>query len=394
MKYCPRQIEKTVKDYLKIFPAVSLTGPRQSGKSTMLQEMLGGKYTYVTFDDPLTVEFLAHDPQGFMNKYANKVIFDEAQKVPLLFHYLKIAIDNDRHNYGKYILTGSSQFSLVKQITETLAGRIGSLSLLPFQMEELPQHYRSQQILKGSYPELTHLKYQHSEEWYGAYVNHYVERDVRNIANVGNLRDFQRLIQLLAARTSQELNVSSLSKEIGVTVRTLQNWISVLEASYIIFLVPSYHKNLGKRIIKRPKLYFYDTGLVCYFTGIRNEDVLRQGPLDGPIFENFVVAELKKWIRHHGLKNQMSYFRSNLGIEVDLILEDGSQQYTQLIEIKSSETPKVGMFKHLQKVAELEKDKSGSVGDILNVLIYRGQTIPDFREGCACLNYREMNNLF
>src|SRR3989338_1977209 len=237
MKYIPRHIEKPLREYLKIFPAVSLTGPRQSGKSTMLHEMFENQYTYVSFDDPLTLDFLSQDPKGFMKQYGNRVIFDEAQKAPLLFNYLKIAIDEDRHNYGKFILTGSSQFSLIRQITETLAGRIGALSLLPFHMNELPQQWRKEQMLKGSYPELVHLKYTNTTQWYGAYVNHYIERDVRSIANVGNLSDFQRLIKLLAARVSQELNVSSLANDIGVTVRTIQNWISILEASYIIFLI-------------------------------------------------------------------------------------------------------------------------------------------------------------
>jgi len=387
MRYIPRHSEEFLKEYLKIFPAVSLTGPRQSGKSTMLREMFKDQYTYISFDDPLTLDFLSQDPKGFMKKYSNRIIFDEAQKAPLLFNYLKIAIDEDRHNYGKFILTGSSQFSLIKQITETLAGRIGALSLLPFHMNELPRRWRKEQILKGSYPELVHLKYENTTQWYGAYVNHYIERDVRSIANIGNLRDFQRLIKLLAARVSQELNVSSLANDIGVTVKTIQHWISILEAGYIVFLIPSYHKNLGKRIVKRPKLYFYDTGLVCYFTGIEEEDVLRKGPLDGPVFENYVVAEIKKWIMHHGLKDQLFYFRTNLGVEIDLIIENLSKNILQLIEIKSTETAKQEMFQNIFKVKELEKQDQKRKKHIKNLLIYRGDTVKEFREGCGCINF-------
>jgi len=393
MKYITRHIEKTLRKYLKIFPSVSLTGPRQSGKSTTLQEMFKGKYTYISFDDPLVVEFFTQDPKGFMRKYKNKVIFDEAQKAPLLFDYLKIAIDQDRHNYGKFILTGSSQFTLVKQITETLAGRIGSLSLLPFHMYELPKRWRKHQILKGSYPELVHLKYNNTSQWYGAYINHYIERDVRNLANVGNLRDFQRLVKLLAARVSQELNFSSLAKEIGVTVRTVQNWISILEASYIIFLIPAYHKNLGKRLVKRPKLYFYDTGLVCYFTGIESEVVLRKGPLDGPIFENYIVAEIQKWILHHGLKDQLFYFRTNLGIEVDLIIENLTKNILRLIEIKSTETPRPEMFSHILKVRKLDGRNQKRRKQNDNLLIYRGGTVLDYREGCQCINYLDLDSM-
>lgn len=394
MQYIPRHIEKTLREYLKIFPAVSLTGPRQSGKSTTLQEMFGDKYVYVTFDDPLTVDYLAQDPKGFMKKYGNKVIFDEAQKAPLLFDYLKMAVDQDRHNYGNFIVTGSSQFTLIKQIAETLAGRIGSLSLLPFHLYELPEKWRKDQMLKGSYPELVHLKYENTHQWYGAYINHYIERDVRSISNVGNLSDFQRLVKLLAARVSQELNMAALANDIGVTVRTVQNWISILEASYIIFLVPSYHKNLGKRLVKRPKVYFYDTGLVCYFTGIEEEAVLRKGPLDGPVFENYIVAEIKKWILHHGLKDQLFYFRTNLGIEVDLMIENLTENIIRLVEIKSTETPKPEMFKNLLKVEELESQNQRRKMQMRGILIYRGETIPDYREGCQCFNYFDMDKVF
>ena len=392
MKYIPRHIEKSLREYLKIFPAVSLTGPRQSGKSTMLREIYKDQYTYISFDDPLTLDFLSQDPKGFMKKYSNRIIFDEAQKAPLLFNYLKIAIDEDRHNYGKFILTGSSQFSLIKQITETLAGRIGPLSLLPFHMNELPQQWRREQLLKGSYPELVHLKYENTTQWYGAYINNYIERDVRGIANVGNLSDFQRLVKLLAARVSQELNVSSLANDIGVTVRTIQNWISILEASYVIFLLPSYHKNLGKRIVKRPKLYFYDTGLVCYFTGIEEESVLRKGPLDGPIFENYVIAEIKKWIMHHGLKEQLFYFRTNLGIEVDLIIDDPAKNILRLVEIKSTETARPEMFQNILKVRELESKDQKRKKQIIGLLIYRGDTVKEFREGCGCIHYFDCFN--
>lgn len=392
MNYVSRQIETCLRDYLKIFPAVSLTGPRQSGKSTLLRQIFSDHYHYVSFDDPLLLEFLTQDPKGFMNKYHDRVVFDEAQKAPLLFNYLKIAIDEDRHNYGRFILTGSSQFSLVKQITESLAGRIGPLSLLPFQMNELPEIWRASQLLKGSYPELIHLNYENTSQWYGAYINNYIERDVRNLANVGNLSDFQRLMKLLAARVSQELNLSSLASDIGVTVRTIQNWISILEASYIVFLIPAYHKNLGKRIVKRPKLYFFDTGLACYFTGIDSEDVLRKGPLDGAIFENYIVAEIKKWIMHHSLPDQLFYFRTNLGIEVDLIIENLHGQSLRFIEIKSTATAKPEMFRNMLKVRELDPGMTGNKKVSQNLLIYRGDSVDAFRDGCACIHYLDCFN--
>jgi len=390
MQYIVRVVEGSIKRYLKIFPAVAVTGPRQSGKSTTLKQIFIPRYEYVSFDDPLVCDFLADDPEGFMKKYSNRVIFDEAQKVPQIFHYLKMAIDRDRQNYGKYILTGSSQFTLLKQITESLAGRVGSVSLLPFQRGEIPHPLKAQQMLMGSYPELIGRKYKFSQEWFGAYINHYIERDVRSLYNIGNLRDFQRLVMLLAARASQELNMSALAGEIGVNVKTVQNWISVLEASYIIFLVPSYHANFGKRIVKRPKVYFYDTGLVCYLTGIDNEKVLRKGPMDGPVFENYVVSEIRKFIAHHGLETAMYYFRSNLGIEVDLILERKAKQRVDFIEIKSGQTPKQEMVKSMANIINLKKKHQRQRG----YLIYRGRDIKDFRDGIHCLNYKNPEDIF
>lgn len=375
MKYFPRIIEKTIKDYLAIFPAVGITGPRQSGKSTTLQKVFGHQYRYVTFDDPMVVSFFENDPRGFMEKYENKVIFDEVQKSPEIFHYLKLAIDRDRQNTGKFIITGSSQFSFVKHITESLAGRIGLLSLLPFQREEITKNLQSKQILKGSYPELASRKYIKTKEWYAAYVNNYIERDVRSLHNVGNLRDFQRLVNLLAARTAQELNMSVLANDLGVSVKTIQQWISILEASYIIFLLPSYHKNLGKRIVKRPKLYFYDTGLICYLTGIQDENILFQGPMDGPIFENYVIAEVKKMILHKNLDIQPFYFRSNLGLESDLILEDKEKRTIKFIEIKAGKTAKYAMIKNLKKLIALEQQSKHIVEvKVTGHLVYKGET--------------------
>ncbi len=392
MKYIPRLIEREIKRYLKIFPAVAITGPRQSGKSTTLQKIFGNKYQYISFDDPILIDFFLNDPKGFLNQYSDKIIFDEIQKVPSLFDYLKIEIDQDRKKYGKFILTGSSQFTLVKQITESLAGRIGALSLLPFQRDEVPEKLKPLQILKGSYPELISRNYNHSKEWFGAYVNYYIERDVRSLHNVGNLRDFQRLIMLLAARTSQELNMSALAAEIGVNVKTVQNWISILEASYIIFLIPPFHKNFGKRIVKRPKVYFYDTGLVCFLTGINSLDILKKGPLDGPVFENYIISEIKKHVIHTASNSHMYYFRSNLGVEVDLILENHDKSTISFVEIKSGQTAKYEMIKNMRTL--MDKEKTNSSFKTKGYLIYRGKESAGFSKDIQCLNHTDLNLLF
>ncbi len=372
MDYIERTIEKTIRKYLGIFSSVAITGPRQSGKSTMLKERFVPEYRYVTFDNPLEIEHLESDPNGFIKKYNNKVIFDEIQKAPELFNYLKIEIDNDRDNYGKFIITGSSQFSIIHNITETLAGRIGSLSLLPFQCSEIPEGLREKQVLFGSYPEIVKRCYKDHSDWYGAYIYNYIERDVRSLANIGNLRDFQRLISLLAARCAQELNMSELASDIGVSVKTVRSWISILEASYIIFLPGPYYKNLGKRIVKRPKIYFFDTGIVCYLTGTSSKELLEKGPMAGPVFENYVISEVKKSILHNGSNADIFYFRSNLGLEVDLIVLNRDTQELLFTEIKNTHTARIRMIDPLRKIIDLEKKSEHLTPlTITGTLVYR-----------------------
>ncbi|MFC1808275.1 ATP-binding protein [Candidatus Omnitrophota bacterium] len=386
MKYLLRQIEQATKKYLSIFPVVAITGPRQSGKSTMLKKAFGEKYNYLTFDDPIIVERFVADPKGFIEEYSDKIIFDEVQRVPELFHYLKMEVDNDRENYGKFILTGSSQFEFLKNITETLAGRIGMLTLLPFQSQEIPKKLQGRQILSGSYPELINRNYKGAREWYASYLRNYLERDVRSLANIGNMRDFQRLISLLAARTSQPLNLSTLAKEIGISVKTVQSWISVLQASYIIFLLPSYHHNLGKRIIKRPKLYFYDTGLVSYLTGIRDIEMLEKGPLQGEIFETYIVSEITKAVFHNDKDVLLYYFRDNLGLEVDLIIEDKTHKRVDFIEIKNSHTLRPPMAKPLKS---LIGRKRSQVQQIHGSILYKGKSSGKIYENINYLNFKQ-----
>jgi len=370
--YIHRKIEKTLKRFLGLFPAVTVTGPRQSGKSTMLKECLKD-YDYITFDRIQNIEDFSSDPESFIQKYKNKVIFDEAQLVPELFNYIKLMIDEDRQNYGKFILTGSSQFSMVKGITETLAGRVGNICLLPFQYTEVPEMQKKGQLLFGSYPEIVVRGYKGALEWYESYIQNYLERDVRKLANIGNLRDFKRFINLLAANTSQEFNASSYSNEIGVNYKTIQSWLSILEASYIIFTIEPYFHNLGKRIVKRPKVYFWDTGLVCYLTGVRTGELFEKGPLCGPIFENYLVSEILKDIRHNNKDIKLSYFRSNLGRESDLIIEDRLGKKIIFSEIKYNKTARPKMVESIKILMEKEKQYQVHSGyDISGLLLYNG----------------------
>jgi predicted AAA+ superfamily ATPase len=365
MRYIKRTLEKVITKYTSIFPVVALTGPRQSGKSTLLLHLLKDKYQYVSFDDYRVVNLFYDDPEKFMRIYSDKVIFDEAQKAPEIFNYIKIAVDKNRTAYGKFILSGSSQFTLLSKVTESLAGRIGLLTLLPFQYTELPSSLRNRSIYKGTYPELVMRQFQHSDEWYDAYVETYLNKDVRNITKVGDLRDFRRFIGLVASRTAKTLNLSALANDLGVAVSTVKRWLSILEASYIIFLLPPYYKNLGKRITKSPKLYFYDTGLACFLTGVKNKDLYEHGPMAGAIFENYIIAETLKRILHQKDQADLFFYRTSHGAEIDLIIDYKSRR--DLIEIKKSATFKPRMTKTIEAFIG-KKDKG--------FLIYDGQKFP------------------
>ena len=371
MSYIHRILEKNVVRYLKQFPVLGLTGPRQSGKSTMVRKLLGEKYRYVSFDDLNMVDSFHSDPERFMSVYSNKVIFDEVQRVPDIFHHVKRAVDNDRDNYGKFVVTGSSQFAFMKHVSESLAGRIGLLTLLPFQYAEIPERLRTVSLYQGAYPELVVRKYYGSFDWYSSYLDTYLTRDVRDVREIGNIRDFRRFVQMLAARVSQILNMSDLARDIGVSVPTVKKWISVLEASYIVFLLPPFYANLGKRIIKSPKIYFYDTGIVSYLTGIRNKELFEKGPMYGYLFENYIVSEIYKRELHNRSDAELFYFRTSNGVEVDLIIDRKTER--RYVEIKASHTYKHEMIRSLLQTKK--KDEQA-------FLLYRGKSVestPDLK---------------
>lgn len=364
MQYRKRTLEKKLKEYIDFFSVVAITGPRQSGKSTLIQKFLKN-YTYVTFDNKRNVDLFYDDPEKFMRIYGNKVIFDEVQKAPEIFDRIKLAVDADRENAGKFVLTGSSQLSFSKEVVESLAGRIGLLTLLPYEYGEMPNNLRIQSLYSGSYPELVDKKYKLFDDWYASYIETYIEKDLRSLANVGDLRDFQKLIQLLAANTAQILNISSFSNDLGVDVKTVKRWISILEASYIIFLLPPYYKNLGKRLVKSPKIYFYDVGLVAHLCGISNQKIYENGPMHGALFENYVVAECLKKVLHRKMHSKLYYFRTSHGVEVDLIIDH--RQNKELFEIKTSESFHPKMIKAMESFID-PSDKG--------YLLYKGKTVP------------------
>lgn len=361
----------------KEFPAVALTGPRQSGKSTILKHLFNNKGSYVTFDDPLTREKAKNDPKGFLSSLKTPMIFDEIQYVPELLSYLKILIDNNRSKKGQYIITGSQKFSLIKNLGDSLAGRIGLLNLLAFSKNEKAttvnfnniknpstMDYFIDACLRGSYPEISTDYTIDFESWYGSYLQTYIERDVRTIYEIGNLHDFGRFIQILATRCGQILDLTGLSNDIGVAVNTIKKWISILEASSIIFLLYPYYGNLGKRIIKSPKIYFLDCGLVCYLTGIRDKKVLLQGPLLGNLFENYVIQEVVKAFANNGRKVDIYYLRTSNQLEIDLIIEKNTQIIP--IEIKATKTLNLSMANSIERYMRLYPKLNMSVGKIIS----------------------------
>ena len=312
-----------------------------------------------------------------MRIHANNVIFDEVQKVPELFNYIKIAVDKDRDSRGKFILTGSNQFAFSRKISESLAGRIGLLTLLPYQFFELPIYARAEAVYKGSYPELVNKHYALFTDWYSSYLSTYLNKDLNDMANIGNMRDFQRFIRLLAANAAQILNMSRFASDIGVDVKTIKRWISILEASYIIFLLPPYYCNLGKRIVKSPKLYFYDTGLIAFLTGVHTKELFIHGPMAGSIFENYVISEIAKRELHTKSHAELFYYRTQHGEEIDLIVDRKS--FKELIEIKLTETYTAKMMKNIEQFAE-KNDKG--------YLLYSGTAFP-YLENYQIMNYQD-----
>jgi predicted AAA+ superfamily ATPase len=361
--YIHREIEGILKKVVNQFPALVVTGPRQSGKSTLLKELFSKDYAYISFDDPVTREIAISDPEFFLDSLEEKVIIDEIQYVPQLLSYVKLRIDRKRQKRGNFIFTGSQQFNMIKNLGDTLAGRIAIMELLPFSLKEkekvfkkkdkfvTAQKYFTHSCLRGSFPEIVVYDDIDVELWYSSYEQTYLERDVRTFYNIGNLRDFQRFIQILAARCSQVLNLSSLSSALGVAVNTIKKWISILEATRIIYLLKPYYQNLGKRITKSPKLYFLDNGLLCYLLSLKDRDYLLKGPMAGALFENFCVQETIKTIFNQGKTPKLYYIRTHNGLEIDMLIEKKGQLFP--VEYKLTKTPTLDMGKSIKRFRKL-----------------------------------------
>ncbi len=346
-------IERTATAYLQYakikYPVLTVTGPRQSGKTTLCRHLFP-THTYINLEAPDVLMAAKEDPRGLLKNGLEPMIIDEAQKCPELLSYIQLYVD-ERKQMGQFILTGSAQFQLLSAITQSLAGRSAMLSLLPLSLQELSSlslnfHENPNSILfKGLYPALFERELD-STDFFRNYVLTFVERDLRQIINVTSLLDFQKFLKLLAGRVGQLVNFASLATEVGVSQPTIKQWISVLETAYIIKTLHPYFENFGKRAIKSPKLYFLDTGLLCYLLGIENETQLERDPLRGSIFENFVIVELIKARWNLGKEHQLYFFRDNHGNEIDALFQSGPKLCP--IEIKSSQTFTPSLAKGLE----------------------------------------------
>ena len=352
----PRQLAGKIDEMLGKYPIVSLMGPRQAGKTT-LARMVRPDYQYVTLENISTRQFARQDPKGFLETYQNGVILDEVQYVPELFSYLQVFTD-ERNRKGEYILTGSQNFLMMEQITQSLAGRVALFHLLPFSWDELqgtdyqPGNWENY-ILTGSYPRKI-VDDIDATSFYDNYLRTYIERDVRQVKNIMDLGLFQRFIQLLAGRIGQLFNQQSLGVELGIDNKTVNAWLSVLETSFVAFRLQPYYQNFSKRVVSTPKVYFYDVGLAAHLLGIRTEAELGLHFAKGTLFENLVINELQKNVLNRGQQPRFYFWRDHSQNEVDLLIEEGTQ--LKAVEIKSGKTIQPDFFKGLNQFEKIAPD--------------------------------------
>jgi predicted AAA+ superfamily ATPase len=373
------------------YPALAVTGPRQSGKTTLAISAFP-KHAYVSLEEPDSRAFAKEDPRGFLARYRGSTVIDEVQRVPDLLSYIQTEVDRDP-SPDRFVLTGSQNLMLMEKVSQTLAGRCGIFHLLPFSRAELERQKQDEPkspdklfknrttnldcweiIRSGFYPPI-HDRNIPPEVWLSDYVRTYVERDLRTLVNIGDLETFERFVRLCAGRVGQLLNYSSLASDCGVAVDTARRWISVLKTSFIAFTLPPHHRNFNKRVIKSPKLYFHDTGLACFLLGIRNQDQLFAHPLRGALFENYIVAEVVKAYFHHRAQSPVFFWRDQSGHEIDLLIEEGNVLHP--VEIKSGSTISGDMFQGLKWWTDMTGQKKGRM-----TLIYGGSDSYT-REGIA-----------
>lgn len=344
MKYIPRKLASEIERAARGFPALILTGPRRAGKTTLLRRLFRDA-DYVLLEDPDIVARVNADPRGFLDELKPPVILDEIQNVPELLNYIRSRIDDKPKRYGQWLLTGSQEAPLMRGVTESMAGRAAVFHLLPFSSEEYPRV----SLLRGGFPEVL-ARPSAKDIWFRSYIQTYLERDVRAVSSIRDLSTFRRFVALVASRCGQMLNKTDLAAPLGVSVPTITEWLSILEVTGQIVLVPPFYENFGKRLIKSPKLYFVDSGLACHLLGIVDEKALSTSPFSGPVFEGFIASEILKHRLNRGRERGLYYFRDQQGLEVDFVVDDGNRRLT-LIEAKATRTPKPEMGRSLSRLA-------------------------------------------
>ena len=379
----PREAQKAVQYLAEHYPVVAVTGPRQSGKTTLVRNLFGER-PYVSLENPDQYQLAREDPRAFLAQSRGGLVIDEIQRLPELFSYIQGIVDAHKKR-GEFIVTGSQQFGPLSGITQSLAGRVGLVELLPFSLFEIEKEVKGLDdvLYKGFYPPLYDRKVD-PRIWCEDYTKTYIERDVRNLINIKDLSRFQRFLRLLAARAGQLINSSELGNEAGIDSRTLASWLSLLEASYIIFALRPHHRNFSKRVVKSPKYYFYDSGLLCYLLGITRDNLLLS-PHRGQIFESMMVSEFFKYTKNHRCGIDFYFWRDNKGVEIDLLWEVGENIFC--VEMKSGATIQSNFFKSLklyQKYAGERHAKSW--------LLYGGEKVEPRSDG-RVIPWREIRRI-
>ncbi|MEY3519411.1 MAG: hypothetical protein RLZZ177_126 [Pseudomonadota bacterium] len=391
MKNIGRQALNVLLQRAMLYPVVTVLGPRQSGKTTLCRMAFPDK-PYVNLEQPDVREFAQQDPKAFLAQFPDGAVLDEIQNVPSLLSWIQVLTDADPRK-GRFVLTGSHQLQVSAQVTQSLAGRTAVLELLPLSLSELAKASDLPTVepadanvlmLQGGYPRI-HAQGMPPEVMLSDYFATYVERDVRQLINLRHLREFGQCVRLLAGRTGQLLNQTSLGNEVGVSSNTITQWLSILEASFLVFSLAPWSVNIGKRLVKSPKIYFYDVGLACWLLGITTVEQLQHHPLRGALFENLVVLEVLKSLRNQGLRDPLYFFRDSNGLEIDLLLDHADG--LQLVEIKASQTVSAALFKNLRTVSSLLGDRVKT-----QHLIYGGAERQD-RTGVEVLPYGQAETL-
>jgi len=384
-----RTLEKKLIELSGYYPVVVVTGPRQSGKTTLCRMVFPQK-SYVSLEAIDTQEYARTDPRGFLKEYEQGAIIDEIQHAPDLLSYLQTELDANPES-GRFILTGSQHFGLSQSISQSLAGRCGILVLLPPSLEELRAFPNASNdlfsvLFQGAYPRIFDQNIP-AHQWLADYTATYIQRDVRQVINVGDLQSFSGFLKLCAGRTAQEINLSALGSDAGVSHNTIRSWLSVLETSYIVHRLPPWHVNIRKQVVKTPKLHFFDSGLVCYLLGIREPEQLRHHPHRGAIFESWVIAEIYKNRVHGGGVPRMFHYRETRGIEMDLLIEQGGGM--DAVEIKSGATLSEDFFKNLDRFSDLWKNTDNQQA-LKNHIVYGGD-LSQKRSKAQILSWRDVS---